>query len=141
MTTERPESTSNPNKRDFHIGDILSITTGALVSLRHMDGIYDILNFMTCDNLFTHQLGRATEQCKPHLLQQHPQLEEVDAGGVNPDNWKQWLEEQAAKYGVELPVAPLPLRNRIMKDPLKELEERVGRDKIININLEDFLQE
>lgn len=141
MTTERPESTSNPNRKDFHIGDILSVTTGHLVSLRHMDGVYDILNFMTGDNLFTHQLGRAAEQCKPHLLQQHPQLEEVDAGGVNPNNWKQWLGEQVVKYGLELPVEPLPLRNRIMRDPLKELEEMVGPDRIITINPEDFLHE
>jgi hypothetical protein len=27
--------------RGFHIGDILSITTGRLVSPRHMDGIYE----------------------------------------------------------------------------------------------------
>jgi len=45
--------------KDFHISDILSITDGRLVSTRHMDGIYEILNFMTGDNLFTHQLPRS----------------------------------------------------------------------------------
>lgn len=35
--------------RDFELGDILSITTGALVSRRHIDGVYDILNWMTGD--------------------------------------------------------------------------------------------
>lgn len=33
--------------RQFHISDILTITSGRLVSSRHMDGIYDILNYMT----------------------------------------------------------------------------------------------
>lgn len=31
--------------RNFHLGDILSITTGRLVSRRHMEGVYDLLNF------------------------------------------------------------------------------------------------
>ncbi len=141
MPTERSENSVNPNRRDFHIGDILSITTGHLVSPRYMEGIYDILNFMTGDNLFTHQLIRATEECRPNLLQQHPQLVEVDAGGVNAENWQQWLGQQAIKYGIELPVEPLPLKNRTIKDPFKELEEMVGPDRIINVNLEDFLQE
>jgi hypothetical protein len=37
--------------RPFHLGDVLTITTGRLVSPRHMDGVYDVLNFMTGDNL------------------------------------------------------------------------------------------
>ena len=44
----------------FHISDILSITTGRLVATRHVEGIYDILGFMTGEELFTHQLPRAS---------------------------------------------------------------------------------
>jgi len=32
---------------EFHISDVLSITTGRLVSSRKMEGIYKILNHMT----------------------------------------------------------------------------------------------
>ena len=60
--------------KQFHLGDVLSITTGRLVSPRHIDGVYDILNFMTGDNLFTHQLPRAFDECKPYLVAQFPQL-------------------------------------------------------------------
>ena len=38
--------------RDFDLGDIPSITTGALVSPRHIDGVYDILDYMTGEQLF-----------------------------------------------------------------------------------------
>lgn len=44
----------------FHLGDVLSITTGHLLSPRHMEGVYEILNHMTGDQLFTHQLPRAS---------------------------------------------------------------------------------
>lgn len=61
-------------KRTFHISDVLSITTGKLVSTRHMDGVYDILNFLTQDSLFTHQLPAACDECAPVLLAKHPEL-------------------------------------------------------------------
>src|SRR4051812_24177917 len=60
--------------KQFHISDVLSVTTGRLVSSRHMDGIYEILNFLTGDNLFTHQLPRAMRECEPWLKTQFPKL-------------------------------------------------------------------
>ena len=58
----------------FHISDILSVTTGYLVSNRHMDGVYDILNFLTKDELFTHQLPRASDECQPWLRAMFPAI-------------------------------------------------------------------
>jgi hypothetical protein len=60
--------------KEFHISDVLTVTTGRLVSSRHMDGIYEILNFLTGDNLFTHQLPRAMRECEPWLKTQFPYL-------------------------------------------------------------------
>jgi hypothetical protein len=60
--------------KTFHISDVLSVTTGRLVSTRHMGGIYEILNWMTGDELFTHQLPRAMRQCVPLLLKSFPEL-------------------------------------------------------------------
>ena len=58
----------------FHISDVLSVATGRLVSSRHMDGIYEILNFLTGDSLFTHQLPRAMNECKSWLRSTFPML-------------------------------------------------------------------
>ena len=104
--------------RQFHLGDILSVTTGCLVSPRHMDGVYDILNWMTGDNLFTHQLPRANDECQGPLLAQHPDLAAIEV----PDEWgdgsregakravDDWLAEQVTIYGETRQVAPPPLR-------------------------------
>jgi hypothetical protein len=86
--------------KSFHIGDILSITTGKLVSPNHIDGIYKILDFMTGDQLFTHQLPKASEECKPFLVAQMPWLAEISAEEVNEKNWETWLTEIVQKYGV-----------------------------------------
>ncbi len=112
--------------KKFHLGDVLSIITGRIVSPRHMDGVCNILNFMTGDNLFTYQLPRAGDECKPHLLAQFPQPSEVDASGVNEKNHKQWLAEQVAKYGEEFEVKPIPKGAHQFKNPITEAEEMMG---------------
>jgi hypothetical protein len=124
-------------KRSFHIGDILTITTDILVSPRLVEGIYDILNYMTGDDLMTHQLPRAAGVCKPHLLSQHPQLAQVDASGVNENNWQAWLAEQVAEYGEYLPVEPLGPVEYERKDPLDELREMRGNKPVILVSTED----
>jgi len=57
-----------------HILDILSVTHDRLISLDKMDGIYKILNYLTGEDLFTHQLVRASQTCKPYLLKTYPIL-------------------------------------------------------------------
>lgn len=123
--------------KNYHLGDILSITHDRLLSPRHIEGVYDILGFMTGETLFTHQLPRAGRECKPVLLAQLPQLAEIDAENVNAGNWKGWLAEQVTKYGETLPVAPLPKREPKYDTPLGDLVEMVGgnTDKIIAVEL------
>lgn len=123
----------NQEPKLFHLGDILTITTGKLVSTRHMEGVYDILNFMTGDNLFTHQLGRAVNECNPALLEQHPQLAAVTGKEVTPENFKVWIEVQCAEFGDELMVRPLPEYAHEFIDPLSELAEDVHPDKIVTV--------
>ena len=60
--------------RQFELGDILSVTTGRLVSRRHVTALYDLMGFMTGENLMTHQLPRAMDACAPELIRQHPWL-------------------------------------------------------------------
>ena len=127
--SEKPER-ATPVRR-FPLGDILSITTGVL--LCPIGKVYEILNYMTGDNLFTHQLPRVSRECEPYLLKQHPQLAEIDASGVNGDNWQEFLQAQVAKYGAELPVAKLPPGEHYEIDPISELAEKVHPDKIITV--------
>ena len=121
----------------FHLGDVLSITDGRLMSLRHMDGIYDILNFMTGDSLYTHQLPRVMAECRPHLLKQHPQLEGLQFGPVTPENFKEVLEGLCAEYGEQLLVSELPDHAHEFIDPMSELAEKVHPSKIITVRSGD----
>ena len=123
--------------RDFHLGDILSITTGRLVSPSHMDGVYEILNYVLHDDLFTHLLPRAAEQAKPVLLAQHPQLAAIVAPKLDADTWRAWLDSQVAPQGETLPVEPIAASQRVMRDPIGELVEMVGADRVVLVETPD----
>lgn len=106
----------------FHLGDILSITTGHLVGRTCMEGVYEILNWLTGENLFTHQLPEARQKCLASLEKQFPALatEEIKADTVafcakleryksREDRQamiKSWLEKMAATHGEWFEVAP-----------------------------------
>ena len=108
-------------KKQFHIGDVLSVTTGRLVSPRHIDGLYDILNFMTGDDLYTHALGRASEDCKPFLLAEHPSLAAITGDEVTRENWREWLSKMVAEFGGYLEVSKIEDGGYTAIDPIAEL--------------------
>ncbi len=129
------EDKSEAMTKQFHIGDILSITTGRLISPRLIEGIYDILNYMTGDTLFTHQLPRASRFCAPYLIRQFPQLKDADAEGITKDNWKEKLNGFVKQYGEFLDVETLPKGTYGHIEPISELETMVGKDKIIVVEV------
>lgn len=93
--------------KDFHLSDILSVTTGIALSCSGsspVDGVYKILDAVLGRSTFTHEIPGMCEVAKPLLLAAHPSLVSVDASSVNKDNWRAWLDEQIAKYGEYLPV-------------------------------------
>jgi hypothetical protein len=124
-------------RRAFHLGDILSITTGKLVAPRGMDAVYDILNFMTGESLYTHQLPRAAEACKPALIGQHPQLADADASGVgDPTTAHDFLRVQIATFGEFLDVEPLLPNAYVAMDPLEELATMVPPHRITVVKVD-----
>jgi hypothetical protein len=131
--------------RTFHLGDVLSITTGRLVSPRHMEGIHGILDWMTGDSLFTHQLPRAMDECQGPLLAQHPDLAAIvppeTFGDGSKDGAKEavdlWLAEQVAAYGETREVAPLAGGEHTRIDPITELRTMRPDAEIIGVVVPD----
>ena len=122
--------------KQFHLGDVLSITTGKLVSPRLTHGIYDSLNYMTGENLFTHQLPRACKISRPYLLKQFPQLKDVTCEDVNPNNWRERLDALVKQFGETLEVKPLPEGIYIPIDPITEAEAMIGAEKVIVLKVD-----
>lgn len=117
------------NQKMFSLGQMLSITDGHLMC--QIDGVYEILNYLTDDDLYTHQLPRAAEVCKPYILQVYPQLAQFDGSGINAANYRERLESAEAKFGEFLPLSPLPSGVHLHIDPVEELGAMVGDDNVI----------
>ena len=119
--------------RSFHIGDILTVTTGKLVSPSHIGGLYEILNFMTGDSLFTHQLPRASDDCRPSLLRQHPDLAAVDVPDsvrdeTTLDEWLTTITQEFGEFRLVYPLAPMSYTSI---DPLAELDSMTSKPVIV----------
>lgn len=115
---------SNANQtKQFHISDVISVTSGRLVSKDHVDGVYNILNWMTGDNLMTHQLPRASREVEPFLKVQHPELAaEMPWDTINSrETADAYLETLYPKYGEYVAVAKIPAEDHTTIDPIDEL--------------------
>lgn len=110
--------------KSFHLGDVLSITTGILVSHDHVQGVYNILDWMTGESLFSHQLGRAADTALPVLKAEFPQLNDIVSPTYlrgNQDLIFEWVDMQAERYGQWFYVPKLAEGLYIPQDPLVEL--------------------
>jgi hypothetical protein len=139
--------------RFFDISDVLSVTTPYLVSSRHMEGVYDILNFLTGDNLFTHQLPRACRESQDWLRTQYPQLmpddlnmklaiprlKEMIAESSPQEGCARWVEMIRDGNGLprQIPVHAMGKGMHTRIDPIEELRAMVGDEKVIVIGREE----
>lgn len=70
--------------REFSLRDILTVTTGRLLTKSNgpndngIGNLYEILGWMVGRDPYTHQLGRFGEECKPWLLRWFPELATAD---------------------------------------------------------------
>lgn len=93
--------------KTFHLGAILSVTTGRMLAVTGMGEIYAILNHMTGSTLFTHQLPWAGDICGPVLRNQYPELAKLVLDGVTSDNFTEVMTGLVAQHGEQLPVPTL----------------------------------
>lgn len=118
------------------LADLLSVSTGRLLSHDHMGGVYRVLNFLTGDSLMTHQLPAACEAMRPVLLEQLPWLAEVvpPAEATNDEvlAWRDWAE---VEYGEAFEVTAPPSSIWGEHDAVQELVLMVGADRVIPIVL------
>lgn len=134
----------------FHIGDVLTVTTGRLLSPTHMEGVYRILNYLTGDSLYTHQLPRAAKEVLPWVERQIPALSAAAMEGAVADLDVRlasagdpsqvvaaWVAEQAALHGETHALHPIPREEHEVIDPLEELKGMVDPAKIVVVRVGD----
>lgn len=106
------------------LGELISVGTGVFMA-EDFSRVHEILDHMTQDKLFTHQLPRACRAVSPVLKDKYPFLKEINLDGITPDNYKERLNDLIRQYGNEFEVEPIS--NWQSKNPLVELAEMRGK--------------
>ena len=120
-------------KQRFHLGAVLSMTTGMALGPDGIDGIYRIAAHLAGEPVWTHQMRRVMRESRPHLLAQFPALTTVSGHDVTPENHAQWLAAKVVEFGEWFDVAPMSADSHESIDPLSELAEKVHPDRIVTV--------
>jgi hypothetical protein len=132
----------------FHVSDVLSVTTGRLVSNRGMTGLGQIIDFLTGDDsICTHQMPRVMRECEDGIRAQFaflmhdspamaPRLADLQSRlSFEPREAERlrevvsiWVEETRLALGLPemVPVYPLSSETYKHRDPLDEAKEVLG---------------
>ena len=116
----------------FHIGDILSMITGRLVSLDHMNGLHIFAEWLAGEPVWTHQLPRVMDEAGPHLREWFPDLAAADV----PEDLKSveavaaWLATLGEQWR---DVPHLPAADHAQINPILELQHMIGADKVVPV--------
>lgn len=133
--------------QDFPLGDVLSLTTGRLLSRDGMEGVQRICEFMAGEPVWTHQLPRIMEEAGPRILVQHPDLAAIDVPDHlgTKDAVYAWLDAAETQYGTTRPITQLPDEDHTSLDPVSKLglqvDEAVSDDTILRVDVARHLYE
>lgn len=122
-------------KQSFHLGQLISVTTGVLACPNGMKGLYEILNFITQDSLQTLALIRAADEATPYLYEQHPWLRQIDADQIAGKNWQEKLTKLVEQYGEYHEVIPMHYEDHEDVDPLEDARRLRFKGEIIEVDL------
>lgn len=110
--------------REFPLADVLSVTTGMVLTRRGGEALDDILNWATGDQLSWWQAPRAADACIEAFTSQHPFLADlVPLDGLDKPDLYAWLLAAEVEHGETVTLTPLA--DWVHQDATAELLDRV----------------
>lgn len=121
--------------KEFATRDVLSTVTGRLMG--DIGGVYQVLNWMTGESVFTHQIPRISREAIPVVLTAHPTLQQAidESEQVTQENYATWRDTWEDRYGPTIAVPKFNDDTHEAIDPMSELAEMVHPDKIVAVKL------
>lgn len=86
--------------KTFHLGDLLSVTTGTLLAPTKMRGVTALLQHLTGVKLDVHQLLPASDVCAPLMIADRPWLAGLQPPeGADRQDLVSWISWAVAEHG------------------------------------------
>lgn len=119
--------------KDFPTLDALSALVGSLVSPNGIGAVYEVLNWMTEESVYTHQIPRIGREAQAFMLKRLPALAETceEAKQVTRDNYQHWQAVWLARHGETITLARMGIEDHEVIDPISELAEMVPPERRI----------
>lgn len=88
-----------PQTKEFDLADVLTVTTGIMLSDKGIDSVYSILNHMTGESLLFSHLSYARTCCLPLLFSTFPSLEAESPPETGEINQREYLKSAVTRLG------------------------------------------
>lgn len=120
--------------KEFPTADVLSTITGMLMA--DIGGVYEVLNWMTGESVFTHQIPRVSREVVPVVLDMHPSLQQAidEAPNVNCETVAHWRQTWEDRYGPTIAVPKFTPETHERIDPMSEAAEHFRPDQMIVVS-------
>lgn len=123
-------------KQTFPLWKLVQISTGILLFEDDaMDAVYEVMNFMTQQDLSTASLPSAMNESRPWLLQQCPFLANINLLTKQPkEYYTEAIKAAVAKYGDEHTIAPIPADDIQRHNPFEDAYDINPNIKTLGFN-------
>lgn len=120
--------------REFELGAVITATTGRMVARDGFGAVHKLFEYISGGPVWTHQLPRLFDECKPGLEEQFPWMcDIVFPDNIHGTNWEQWLDEQVTIHGATLRVKPIDPSQYYVINPIQEAVDMMGLESVIVI--------
>lgn len=114
--------------KEFSTLDVVTVTSGVLISARLLDAVYDVCGWMLDDTLMTHQLSAASRVVEPYIIGQHPWVASLRVPGYPGPALKSFCERLVETRGETLtltrPDSPAWERGTALSDLVETAGDR-----------------
>jgi hypothetical protein len=105
-------STNEEQQKEFHLGDLLTVSTGRLYSPKLILGTKEFMDYLFSTDVPISMVPRASVLCRPFILAQFPWLSEIELTEqsqlTSTEQIKNWITSQVSRYGEKHSVKKLP---------------------------------
>lgn len=103
--------------KEFPSDAVFSTITGRLMG--EIGGVYEVLNWMTGESVYTHQLPRISREAQAVMVAKQPSLQQAidEAKQVTPENFREWLDRWIDRYGPVIAVPKMAIDDHERIDP------------------------
>ena len=112
-------------KRTFDFATMISIISGRMFT--SMEKLYDALNFLTQETIYTHQIPKILPPSAKHILKTYPELEDIGKDVIinSEEEAERFIKSLSQIFGNEFTLEPMSDEEYSHTDPFEDLKDLI----------------